>query len=70
MTAKMRQFIKGMGSAMDLGATPSRADVRLVTFLDRTATQALTSDWQKLAKDFCSSFSEVTHTGGDNVKAK
>jgi hypothetical protein len=58
MTNKLRQFIRGMGSAIDLGATSAHAHTRvgLGLNLERTHAEALGADWDKLANDFGSAF--------------
>ncbi len=70
MTNKLHQFIKGMGSAIDVGATSSRAHTRVANGLnlERSCAEALGADWHKLAQDFGSAFSKTVKDGGEHVK--
>ena len=58
MTNKMRQFIKGVGSTIDLGASAAHCETRVGQGLGlgRTDAQALSGDWRKLAGDFHAAF--------------
>ena len=70
MTRKIEQFIKGMGSVIDIGASSAHIDlnVTLQPYLARTHAQALSGDWQKLAKDFDSAFKKTVGGSGYDVK--
>jgi len=72
MTNRLRQFIKGMGSAIDLGATSSHAHTRVGDGLnlERTSADALGGDWRKLAEDFGTAFTKMVRDGGEHAKAK
>ncbi len=70
MTSKLQQFIKGMGSAIDLGATsgPIQARAARCVNLERTCAEALGEDWHKLAEDFNSAFSDTVKDGRGHGK--
>jgi len=72
MTNKVRQFIRGMGSAIDLGgsAMHSQRSVGAGLGLDRTDAQALRGDWQKLSQDFGSAFSKTVGKDGGHVQSE
>lgn len=64
MGRKVRQFLKGIGSSIDLGASHrSSTPVGQGLRLNRTAGEALGRDWQKLAKDFGSAFHKSVGNG-------
>ncbi|MGC9453792.1 MAG: hypothetical protein ACP5HU_02915 [Phycisphaerae bacterium] len=71
MTNKTRQFLKGMGSALDIGAVSSGCVTRVGAGLDlgRTEAQALGSDWQKVSQDFGCAFRKIIR-GGEYVQPK
>jgi hypothetical protein len=71
MKNKLHQFIKGMGSAIDLGATSSPAHTRVGNGLnlERSCAEALGADWHKLAQDFNSAFSDTVKEGSGHVKS-
>lgn len=72
MTNKLRQFIKGMGSTIDLGAMSSPAHTRAAYGLNlkRSCAEALDADWHKLAQDFNSAFSNTVKDDSGHVKSK
>lgn len=72
MPDKLRQFIRGMGSAIDLGATSSPSHTRVADGLnfERSCADALGADWQKLSQDFGSAFSKSVKDGSGHVKSE
>jgi hypothetical protein len=72
MTNKTRQFIRGMGSAIDLGGASGRLanPVGHGLELERTDAQALSGDWRKLADDFGAAFNKTVGSAGEHVKPK
>jgi hypothetical protein len=72
MRSKLHRFIKGMGSAMDLGATSSPSHTRTGQGLklERSCAEALGADWRKLAQDFDSAWSKTVKDGNGNVKSE
>jgi hypothetical protein len=72
MKRKLRQFITGMGSALDLGGTsiPGRTRAGDGLNLRRTPAEALDADWRKLSQDFNSAFSDTVKDGSGHVKSE
>jgi hypothetical protein len=72
MKSKLRQFIKGMGSAIDLGATSSPRHSRVANGLnlERSCAEALGADWHKLAQDFGSAFSKTVKDDSGHVQSQ
>lgn len=72
MTKKLRQFVKGMGSTIDLGATSSPSITRVGKGLHpgRTCAEALGADWCKVARDFYSAFSDTVKDGSGYGKSE
>lgn len=72
MKQKLHHFITGMGSAIDLGATSSPGRTRVGKGLNwyRTPAEALRADWQQLAQDFNSAFSDIVKDSRGHGKSK
>jgi len=70
MTKTLNYFIKGMGSAIDLGATsaPHHTCVGYGLNLERTDAEALGGDWDKLAHDLGSAFKKTVGSRGEHGK--
>lgn len=66
MTSKMRQFVRGMGSAIDMSGSFFRSPHRVGAGLNlhRTDAQALQNDWEKLSRDFLAAFQKTVGDGG------
>jgi len=72
MTNKLYQFVRGMGSVVDIGAAFANSDTRVGRGLDvgRTDMQALSGDWQKLTEDFGAAFEKTVRRVGEHGKSE
>lgn len=70
MTRATHNFLRGMGSVLDLVPSGGPFRVGQGINLNRTDAEALSQDWQRVAQDFRAAFDETTKDAPQHVKSK
>ena len=70
MTPSTYNFIRGMGSVMDLMPSPPHFDVAEGIDLTRSDADALRGDWEKVAGDFRKAFGQTVKDTPQHVEQK
>lgn len=70
MTRATYNYIRGMGSVLDLVPSGGPSRVGQGIDLDRSDAEALRQDWQRVAQDFRTGFDKTTKKAGKHVQSK
>jgi len=70
MTRSTYNFIRGMGSVLDLVPSGGPSRVGQGIDLHRSDAEALREDWQRVAQDFRAAFDKTTKEAGGHVQSK
>lgn len=70
MTRATYNFLRGMGSVLDLLPSSGPSRVGMSINLKRTDGEALRKDWQQVARDFRVAYDQTVKEVGDHGQAK
>ena len=70
MTRATYNFVRGMGSVLDLIPSGGPSRVGQGIDLNRSDAEVLCEDWQRVAQDFRAAFDKTTKEASDHVQPK
>jgi len=70
MTRTQFNFIRGMGSVLELLPPPVPSNVGQGIDIGRSDVDAIQQDWQRMTDDFKAAFEKTSEEVGERVKSK